>query len=95
MDQAVKIADVKYPRGDCYRVNWLFDHSSYHNAYAENALSAAHMNAKPGGKQACLKDTIWNCKVQRMVFSIGIPKGLIQVLKERGRYNKKIKLEDM
>ena len=95
MEHAVKIADVKYPRGDGYRVTWLFDHSSCHNAYAEDALNAAHMNAKPGGKQSCLRDTIWNGRVQKMAFNIGIPKGLIQVLKERGRYDKKMKLEDM
>ena len=95
MEHGVRIADVKYPRNDGYRVMWLFDHSSCHNAYANNALNAAHMNAKPGGKQPCLKDTVWNGKVQRMVFNIGIPKGLIQVLKERGKYDKKMKLEDM
>ena len=82
MEHGVRIADVKYPRNDGYRVMWLFDHSSCHNAYANNALNAAHMNAKPGGKQPCLRDTVWNGKVQRMVFNIGIPKGLIQVLKD-------------
>ena len=95
MDEAVKIADIKYPRSEGYRVNWLFDHSSCHNAYSEDALNATHMNAKPGGKQPCMRDTVWKGKVQRMVFSLGIPKGLIQVLKERGCYRKKMKLEDM
>ena len=50
------------------------------------------MNAKPGGKQALLRDTVWDGKVQRMVFSIGVPKGLIQVLKERGKYRPGMKL---
>ena len=53
------------------------------------------MNAKPGGKQAFMRDTIWDAKPQRMVFNIGIPKGLIQVLKEINRYHPKMKLEDM
>ena len=94
-DHAVKIAEVKYPKNDGYKVIWIFDNSSCHNAYSEDALNAAHMNAKPGGKQPCLRDTVWNGKVQRMVFNLGVPKGLIQVLKERGRYNGKMKLEDM
>ena len=47
MEHAVKIADVKYPWNDGYRVTWLFDQSICHNAYTDNALNAAHMNAKP------------------------------------------------
>ena len=95
MDEAVKIADIKYPRSEGYRVNWLFDHSSCHNAYSEDALNATHMNAKPGGKQPCMRDTVWKGKVQWMVLSLEVPKGLIQVLRERGCYRKKMKLEDM
>ena len=57
MDEAVKIADIKYPRSEGDRVNWLFDHSSCHNAYPEDALNATYMNAKPGGKQRCMRDT--------------------------------------
>ena len=53
------------------------------------------MNAKPGGKQAALSDTIWNGQTQKMVFSIGVPKGLIQVLKERKCYVPGMKLEEM
>ena len=30
-----------------------------------------------------------------MVFRIGVPKGLIQVLTERGKYRKGMKLEEM
>ena len=95
MDSAVKIADTKYPKDKGYRVAWVFDNSSCHNAYSENALVAANMNAKPGGKQSHLRGTQWNRKLQRMVFNIGIPKGLIQVLTERGKYDKSMKLEDM
>ena len=53
------------------------------------------MNAKPGRKQALLRDTVWDGKIQRMVFSIGVPKGLVQVLKERGKYRPGMKLEEM
>ena len=95
MDCAVKIAEIKYPKEIGYRLIWLFDNSSCHNAYADDALNASLINAKPGGKQLCMRDTVWNGKVQRMVFNIGIPKGLIQVLTERGKYHKKLKLDDM
>ena len=95
MDHAVKIAEIKYPKEIGYRLIWIFDNSSCHNAYADDALNASLMNAKPGGKQPRMRDTVWNGKAQRMVFNIGIPKGLIQVLTERGKYNKSMKLDDM
>ena len=53
------------------------------------------MNAKPGGKQPVMRDTIWNGQVQKMVFNIGIPKVLIQVLRERGKYEHGMKSEEM
>ena len=31
---------------------------------------------------------MWEGNVQQMVINVGVPKGLIQVLKERGRYRK-------
>ena len=40
--------------------------------YAEDALDASKMNLKPGGKQPKMHDTIWNGKVQRMVYSKGV-----------------------
>lgn len=91
----VEIAECKYPCEQGYKVVWIFDHSSCHGAYADDALLASRMNAKPGGKQALLHDTVWEGKVQRMVFSIGVAKGLIQVLKERGKYRPRMKLEQM
>ena len=42
--------------------------------------------------QPLLCDTVWDGKV---VFSIGVAKGLIQVLKERGRCLSGMKLEEM
>lgn len=95
MDHAVKIAEIKYPKEIGYRLIWIFDNSSCHNAYADNALNASLMNAKPGGKQPCMRDTVWNGKTQCMVFNTGIPKGLIQVLTERGKYHKSMKLDVM
>ena len=37
-DSAVKIADTKYPKDKGYRVAWVFDNSSCHNAYGENCF---------------------------------------------------------
>ena len=92
---AAKIVDVKYPREKGYKVTWIFDHSSCHGAYADDALNAYKMNAKPGGKQPRMRNTVWQGRVQTMVFSIGVPKGLMQVLKERGVDTRRMKLEDM
>ena len=92
VDKAVKIANIKYPPEDGFKVIWIFDNS---NAYSDDDLIAAHTNAKAGEKQAIIRYTIWDGKPQRMVFNIGVPKGLIQVLKERSRYHQKMKLEDM
>jgi len=74
MDIAVKIADTKYPMDKGYQVAWIFDNSSCHNAYSEDALIAAYMNAKPDGKQSHLRDTEWNEKPQRIEFLKGLSK---------------------
>ena len=92
---SVQIVECKYPCEQGYKVIWIFDHSSCHGAYADDALLANRMNAKPGGKQAKLRDTVWDGKIQRMVFNVGVPKGLIQVLKERGKYRNGMKLDEM
>ena len=86
---------AKYPQSDGFKVVWIFDHSSCHGAFAENALNAYRMNARPGGKQPLMQDAVWQGRVQKMVFSIGVAKGLIQVLKERGKYQNGMKLDEM
>ncbi|PKY59599.1 hypothetical protein RhiirA4_430523 [Rhizophagus irregularis] len=71
---------------------FAFDNSSSHGKYADNALNANHMNLNPGGKQAKLRDTIFNGQIQHMNFSDnyhdknlrGIPKGMKIILEERG-----------
>ena len=95
LEYAAKITECKYPRSDGYKVVWIFDHSSCHRAFADDALNAYKMNARPGGKQPLMRDTVWQGRVQKMVFSIGVAKGLIQVLKERGKYRNGMKLEEM
>ena len=41
-----------------------------------DALDINAMNVKPGGKQRVMRDGFWNGKVQKMIFSLGVPKGL-------------------
>ena len=81
MELAVKIAEL---RSDGYRHCWVFDHSSCHAAKSEDSLDVSRMNVKPGGKQPKMRDTIWNGQLQKMCFNIGVPKGMKQVLEERG-----------
>ena len=74
---------------------FVFDHSSCHGTFAEDALDASKVNLKPGGKQPRMHDTIWNGKVQKMLFADGTPKGLKQILIERGINITKMKLDKM
>ena len=58
IEHAATIAEIKYPRDEGSRLVWIFDHSSCHGAYADDALNANRMNAKPGGKKPIMRDTI-------------------------------------
>ena len=62
MEMAVKIAEMKYPKNDGWRLVWIFDHSSCHGAMAEDALDVTKMNVKPGGVQRVMRDEFWNGK---------------------------------
>ena len=80
--QAVEIAEIKYP-SDNYNLLFLFDQSSGHTAYDDDALIVSRMNVKPGGCQPKMRDTVYDGVTQRMVFDDGTPKGMRQVLIER------------
>jgi len=67
---AIKIAEFKYPSSD-NDIVFLFDHSSGHCAYAEDALLADKMNVNDGGKQPFLRDRMWDGRLQRMVTEDG------------------------
>ena len=41
------------------------------------------MNVNPGGKQPKMRDTVWASEIQKMNYTIGVPKGLRVVLQER------------
>ena len=69
--------------------------NSGHTAYAEDSLNANRMNVNPGGSQPKMRDTTWPGSVQKMVDSKGTPKGMRQVLVERGVDTRGMKAGDM
>ena len=91
---ALTIAEIKYPASS-HSIVFLFDQSSGHTAYAEDSLNANRMNVNSGGSQPRMHDTIWDGKVQKMVDSKGTPKGMRQVLMERGVDVRGMKADDM
>ncbi|TFY70750.1 hypothetical protein EVG20_g2243, partial [Dentipellis fragilis] len=87
--------------GPGYQALFLIDNSQGHAAYAEDSLRATRMNLKPGGKQARMRDGWYHahgaddqCIIQPMNFPPqhkehpNEPKGMRQVLKERGLWRK-------
>ena len=84
--QASTIAEIKYPSCS-HNIVFLFDQSdqsSGHVAYTVDALNVNGMNVNPGGSLPKMRDTLWDGRVQKMVDSKGTPKGMRQVLRERG-----------
>lgn len=92
--EAVAIAEFKYP-SENYNLLFLFDQSSGHTAYDDDALIASRMNVKPGGCQPKMRDTVYDGVTQRMVFDDGTPKGMRQVLIERHVNVKRMVAADM
>ena len=87
--EQVKVAatttEQKHPP-DRYSIIWIFEQSSGHCAYAENALNVPRINVRPGGKQPTMRNTInpLTGHPQSLVDNSGIPKGMRQILRERG-----------
>lgn len=100
MASAVKIAEAKYLKEGGYRLFWVFDQSGCHMAYAEDAN---RMNAKDGGCQPLMHDTIYEGKPLSMTKlarsrtgdTVRIARGMIDVLNQRGRYRPTMKVDDM
>ncbi len=101
--KAIPIFETLFP--NCI-VLFAFDNSSNHTAYRSDALVASRMNLKPEGKQPKMKDTTFGSdnKHQSMVNENNEPKGMKQVLIERGLWRNglnadcqlcKNKIEDM
>ena len=95
MNNAVKIAEIKYPKSDNWNIVWVFDHRSCHTAMADDALNADQINVKPGGQQPKMRDTVWEGNVQKMNSALGVPKRMRLVLQERGIDTTGLKAEDM
>jgi len=89
--------------GPEYQAVFLVDNSQGHCAYAEDALMPSRMNLRPGGKQARLRDGWYLVNgekvVQTMIFPHDHPnfpdqpKGMRQVLLERGLWNNKLHMQ--
>ena len=92
--QAVAIAEIKYPKLT-HNLVFIFDQSSGHTAYADDALNVNRMNVNPGGSQPRMRETVWNGTVQKMILPDGKPKGMKKVLEERGVDVRKMKAQDM
>lgn len=67
---AAAIANFKYP-SDKYAIIWPFNQSSCHRAFAEDSLNVLRMNKCPGGGQSCMRDTMWQGQVQKLVDDNG------------------------
>ena len=80
LEKEVQISEVKYPKSEQWKHVWVFDSSSCHTARADDALDVNRMNVNPGGKQPKMRDTVWAGKVQKLTYSLGIPKELRVVL---------------
>ena len=52
----MKIADVKYPEENGWRIVWIFDQNSCHAAMPDDALDVFKTNLNPGGKQRVMCD---------------------------------------
>ncbi|KAJ3553136.1 hypothetical protein NP233_g12718 [Leucocoprinus birnbaumii] len=96
-EQIIPAFERAYPPN--YQMLLMVDNSQGHSAYAEDALLVSRMNMGPGGKQAMLRDGWYIGQdgrriTQKMVFPSdhpdfpGQPKGLRQVLEERGLFRK-------
>lgn len=79
----------------------MVDNSQGHSAYSEDALLVTRMNVKPSGKQARMRNGWFNFNGQKVSQSMVFPpshpkfpnepKGINQVLAERGLYQKDLR----
>jgi len=89
--------------GPDYQALIMVDNSQGHLAYSTDALLVSHMNMRPGGKQAHLRDG-WFMRgdekiIQPMIFPPdhpefpNMPKGMKEVLRERGIETRDLQME--
>lgn len=104
MGNALSIFEIMFPGAVGI---WTFDNSSSHGAFSKDALRVNNMRLAPGGKVDPMHATTipsddpliphhLRGKTQTMVFEdgphIGKPKGIAQVLKERGLWDYHLRL---
>lgn len=97
VNKAIPIFEAVFPD---FQACFMFDNSSNHGMYASDALMASKMNLNPGGRQLKLRDGFFSrgCP-QSMVFPNnhpvfpGQPKGIRQVLLERGIWRQGLNLD--
>lgn len=88
---AIQIAQAAYPG---YQFLFLFDNSSNHGAFAQDALLAQNMSLGPGGKQNWLRDgyfgesgqhgqSMWEFYINEEGVEDTRQKGIRRVLEER------------
>ena len=81
IEDVSKIAEVKYPAREGYKLVWIFDHNSCHTAMAEDALDATKMNVNPGKKAASdARHHLGRKTSENDFFALGIPKGMHKIL---------------
>jgi len=95
LENAIKIAKIKYPKENGYRVCFVVDHSSCHGTFADDALDASKINMHRGGKQPVMHDTVKNGKMQILVDKYGRPRGIKSLLIARQVDVSGMKLEEM
>ena len=86
--KAIPIFETIFP--ECVEV-FMFDNSSNHAAFMPDALVANRINIGSGGKNVSkMRDTRWepNNQLQKMNFDDDQPKGIKQILIERGLWKK-------
>jgi len=97
--RAIQIFETAHP--DCIAL-FIFDQSSAHASLPPDALKAFEMNKSNGGKQRKQRDTVipntnptveHRGKPQKMCLPNGQPKGLQQVLEERGFNVQKLRVK--
>ncbi|CAB4416861.1 unnamed protein product [Rhizophagus irregularis] len=102
VERAIPIFEARFP--GCQAL-FAFDNASSHATFSPDALIAKNMNLNPGGKQPKIRRTYFGDEniQQDMIFPSdyhisnlrGQPKGLKQVLMERGLWpNEGLKLEE-
>ena len=104
LEKAIPVFEKEFGK-EC-RACFMFDNSSNHGMFAEDALVASRMNWNSGGKQPVMRDG-WirdgeNVEPVRQVLYVEveedgkkkqIPKGMKRVLEERGLYRDGLRME--